>query len=246
MFADSGGACGYRSQALLLGAALPRDQPETAFLGRPQPALLPGEPRLDGESRQVTLSPRRSRSWTRSSARSVLVETKRVGPATDACSAKAKQVPTRAGYALSEVVPSERPTRLAGDDRLHEGSSVLVDRPHPRDRFSCMDTSTQPVAAASDGCRSGAISDHAPPGACSSFTVIVVGTSARPAPCMRRRHSRAVLWCGAAWVTASREWNSRRRTHGVVCWAGSYGAMNPACRASADALAAPVGIPSSS
>jgi hypothetical protein len=94
--------------------------------------------------------------------------------------------------------------------------------------------------------RSGAISDRAPPGACSSFTVIVVGTSAWTAPCMRRRYSRAVLWCGAAWVTALREWNYRRRTHGVVGWAGSYGAMNPACRAIADALAVPVGIPSSS
>ena len=47
-------------------------------------------------------------------------------------------------------------------------SSAPVDRPHPCAPLSCMDTSSQGFAAASDECSSGAASDRVPPGACSS------------------------------------------------------------------------------
>jgi hypothetical protein len=70
--------------------------------------------------------------------------------------------------ALPLVVPSERPIRLPETTASTGSSSAPVDRPHPCAPLSCMDRSSQPVAAASHGGGSGAASDREPPGACSS------------------------------------------------------------------------------
>ena len=64
-------------------------------------------------------------------------------------SARGKRASARPRRVLAPIVPSERPTRLAGGEPF-------------------MDTSSQRFAAASHECSSGTASDRVPPGACSS------------------------------------------------------------------------------
>lgn len=101
------------------------------------------------------MSPRSSRRFTIST-------TPRPGSVTERFrSGLAKRAPVRRWSRPSRLVPRERQTMLAGDDRFHESSSVPVDRPHPWAPLSCMECDSEPVATAFHGCRSEAQVDRA-------------------------------------------------------------------------------------